>query len=466
MKHSDKTNLQDAPPADSSGSILVADDDLHILEVLEARLSSAGFAVLKAAGAEQAMEILRQRTVDLMISDMKMPDHSGLHLLSEARSLYPDLPVIFLTAYGSIPDAVRAVKAGAVEYLTKPFEGRELICKVREILRKPSAESRQSPADPPPSFYPGKSPGMKALYDMISRVAPSDVNVLILGESGVGKERVAHHIHECSPRRNHPFVVVDCGSTPATLLESELFGHVKGSFTHAIKDKKGLIEAADKGTLFLDEIGNISPEMQVRLLRFLEERKIRRIGDIRENPVDCRVLAATNANLPEEIRAGRFREDLYYRLRVVSLKIPRLRERKEDIPALAVRFAENFCKENRMAKVTIPQETLKWLCEYPWPGNVRELKNAVEASVVMCKDGVLRPDDFHLSDAEDLALRDERNRESLSLEESERTMIIRALQQARGIRKDAADLLGISRRAIHYKIKKYEIADSEVLGRG
>ena len=465
MKNTDKAYLPDGSPADAPHSVLVADDDLHILEVLDARLSSAGFEVLKAAGAGQAMEILRQRPVDLMISDMKMPDRSGLHLLSEARSLYPDLPVIFLTAYGTIPDAVSAVKAGAVEYLTKPFDGRELIRKVQEILRKPSAEKGESPG-PPHSLYPGDSQGMKALYDMISRVAPSDVSVLILGESGVGKERVAHHIHELSLRREHPFLVVDCGSTPTTLLESELFGHVKGSFTHAVKDKKGLIEAADKGTLFLDEIGNISPEMQVRLLRFLEERKIRRIGDIREIPVDCRVLAATNANLPEEIRAGRFREDLYYRLRVVSLKIPPLRERKEDIPALVIRFAENFCKENRMAKVTIPQETLKWLCAYPWPGNVRELKNAVEASAVMCKDGVLRPEDFHLSDADDLAMRDGRNTESLSLEESERSMIIRALQQTRGIRKDAADLLGISRRAIHYKIKKYEIADSEVLGRG
>ncbi len=459
MKNTDK-----AYPGDATRSILVADDDLHILEVLEARLSSAGFAVLKASGAGQAMEILRQRPVDLMISDMKMPDHSGLHLLSEARSLYPDLPVIFLTAYGSIPDAVNAVKAGAVEYLTKPFDGRELISKVQEILRKPSAEKEES-TGPPHSLYPGNSPGMKALYDMISRAAPSDVSVLILGESGVGKERVAHHIHELSLRREHPFLVVDCGSTPTTLLESELFGHVKGSFTHAIKDKKGLIEAADRGTLFLDEIGNISPEMQVRLLRFLEERKIRRIGDIKEIPVDCRVLAATNANLPEEIRAGRFREDLYYRLRVVSLKIPPLRERKEDIPALAIRFAENFCKENRIPKVTIPQETLKWLCAYTWPGNVRELKNAVEAGAVMCKDSVLRPDDFHLSDADDMALRESRDSESLSLEESERSIIIRALQQTRGIRKDAADLLGISRRAIHYKIKKYDITDSEVPGR-
>jgi len=255
-------------------------------------------------------------------------------------------------------------------------------------------------------------------------------------------------------------VVVDCGSTPTGLLESELFGHVRGSFTHAIRDKKGLIEAADHGTLFLDEIGNISAEMQVRLLRFLEERKIRRIGDIREIPVDCRVIAATNVDLPEEVEAGTFREDLYYRLRVVTLKIPPLRERKEDIPVLVQHFVESFCESHGLQRVKIPPETIKWLCEYPWPGNVRELKNALEASVVLCKDGTLRLSDLYQTGLPQIpvkAVAAAGSGDSLSLDDSERNAIIRALQQAGGVQKDAAQLLGISRRAIHYKIKKYGI---------
>ncbi|PIE68256.1 MAG: sigma-54-dependent Fis family transcriptional regulator, partial [Deltaproteobacteria bacterium] len=291
-----------------SKTILVVDDDLHILEVLEARLSSAGYEVIKAGSAQVALEILQRQPVDMMVSDIKMPEMNGFHLLSKARALYPGLPVILLTAYGSIPDAVKAVKSGAVEYLTKPFQGKELIEKVASILQHPLDKEMLSSRGR--SLYQGKNPAMKALYEMAQRVAASDVTALILGESGVGKGVLAQHIHGLSSRKDQPFVVVDCGSTPATLLESELFGHARGAFTHAVKEKKGLTETADKGTLFLDEIGNISSEMQMRLLRFLEERTIRRVGEVKEIPVDCRVIAATNADLGEEIRAGRFREDL------------------------------------------------------------------------------------------------------------------------------------------------------------
>lgn len=452
----------------SRQTILVVDDDPHILEVLEARLSSAQYTVLTAASGPEAVELLKRQPVALMISDVRMPGMGGMDLFGEVHALFPDLPVIFLTAYGTIPDAVRAVKAGVVEYLTKPFEGRELLAKVREILKSHAPQRVQEPP-PPPALEKvlsgGRSPVMRELYDLIERVAPSDVNVLILGESGVGKERVARLIHERGPRRQHAFVVVDCGSTPTGLLESELFGHVRGAFTHAIRDKKGLIEAADKGTLFLDEIGNISPEMQIRLLRFLEDRKIRRIGDLREIPVDCRVIAATNVDLPEEVEAGGFREDLYYRLRVVTLKIPPLRERKEDIPLLAQHFVESFCESHKVPLVKLPPETIKWLTEYPWPGNVRELKNALEAGAVLCRDGVLRPSDLHLSGLPATRIKaapGSSGTEALSLEESERNAITRALQQAGWVQKDAAELLGISRRAIHYKIKKYGI---ELAGR-
>jgi DNA-binding NtrC family response regulator len=299
---------------------------------------------------------------------------------------------------------------------------------------------------------------MKSLYDLIERVAASRVNVLILGESGVGKECVASMVHQLSPRKDSPFVVVDCGSTPTGLLESELFGHVKGSFTHAIRDKKGLIEMADQGTLFLDEIGNISPEMQVRLLRFLENRKIRRIGDVREIPVDCRVIAATNANLVEDIKAGRFREDLYYRLRVVTLKVPPLRERKADIPVLAQNFVEKFCEDHRIPPIRLAEETIEWLCNYPWAGNVRELKNALEAGVVLSRNGVLDAEALQLSGLPEAGSEKNISEDnSFSLEESERKAIVRALEQAGGVQKKAAKLLGISRRAINYKIKKFGI---------
>ncbi|MFZ5570859.1 MAG: sigma-54-dependent transcriptional regulator [Thermodesulfobacteriota bacterium] len=440
-------------------SILIVDDDRNVLEVLEARLSSAGFLVFKTAEPKDALDILTSNPVDLMISDMKMPGMSGMELFHDVRSMLPGLPVVFLTAYGSIPDAVNAVKAGAVDYIAKPFDGQELLKKLRKILLNTATR----PGPGPKAAGSGMeevvtSAVMRELYGLIDRVAVSPVNVLILGESGSGKEYIARMIHQKSPRREAPFVVVDCGSTPTGLLESELFGHTKGAFTHAIRDKKGLIEEADQGTLFLDEIGNVSPEMQVRLLRFLEDRKIRRIGEVREIPVNCRVIAATNADLMEDISSGRFREDLYYRLRVVTLRIPSLKDRKEDIPNLAKHFIESFCTQNELPLVELPMETTRWLCNYPWPGNVRELKNALEAGVVMCKNRVLLPEDLRTTGLPDIAASHQRQTvTSFSLEESERNAIIRALQQTGGVQKDAADLLGISRRAIHYKIKKFEI---------
>jgi len=437
--------------------ILVVDDDRNVLEVIEARLSSAGFEVYRAEGGPEALEILATQRVDVMVSDVKMPDMGGMQLLTEARRMHAELPVILLTAFGTIPDAVQAVKSGAVDYLTKPFDGQELIRKLKRIRVSTDATDDQVPAAAA-DLEEVASPAMRQLYDLVGRVAASDVNVLVLGESGVGKERIARLIHQMSRRSAEPFVVVDCGATPTGLLESELFGHVKGSFTHAIRDKKGLIESADGGTLFLDEIGNVSPEMQTRLLRFIEERKIRKIGSLEESDVNCRIISATNADLVEDIRNGRFREDLYYRLRVVTLKVPPLRERREDIPLLAKRFAEDFCRVHELTPVKLPTETLKWLSAYPWPGNVRELKNALEAGIVLCRDGVLQRRDIQLGGLpEQGALPQEKQSETLSLEDNERQTIIKALRRSGGVQKDAATLLGISRRAIHYKIKKYGI---------
>jgi DNA-binding NtrC family response regulator len=265
------------------------------------------------------------------------------------------------------------------------------------------------------------SPAMKNLYGLVKKVARSSVNVLVLGESGVGKERIAKQIHQLGPRQKCPFVVVDCGATPAGLLESELFGHVKGSFTHAVSDKKGLIETADTGTLFLDEIGNITHEMQIRLLRFIEDRTIRRIGGLKGKPVDCRIIAATNADLGEAIKAGDFREDLFFRLRVVTLTIPPLRERKADIPMLVDHFAREYCRQQCVEPTTIPEETMDWLCEYSWPGNVRELKNAIEGGIVLCRDNILRSEDFHLAGITGAYEQSTTDDNCLSLEESEKT---------------------------------------------
>lgn len=441
-------------------TVLIVDDDRNVLEVLDARLSASGFKVFKAGNGRGAIKLLNTRRIDIVVSDVKMPGMSGMELMEEIKGLYPDLPVLFLTAFGNIPDAVKAVKAGAVDYIAKPFDGKDLAETIGRILKK----GAKTMLDPQPLTPSGnidvdgvKSESMKKLYGLVEKVASSDVNVLILGESGVGKERVANMIHNSGSRKDKPFVVVDCGATPAGILESELFGHVRGSFTHAVSDKTGLIETADTGTLFLDEIGNISHEMQIRLLRFIEDRKIRKIGGLKEKPVDCRIIAATNSNLLNDIKNGRFREDLYFRLRVVTLNIPRLSERKEDIPILAKQFVQQFCALQNAGPVDLPEETVRWLCSYPWPGNVRELKNAIEAGIVLCRDNVLRPDDFQLMDMAHAFGEKPTVPETFSLDESERSTILRALKKAGGVQKDAAELLGISRRAIHYKIKKYDI---------
>ncbi len=443
--------------AQTRKTILAVDDDPHILEVLEVRLVSAGYDVVTAGDGAEALAVLATRPVRLVISDIRMPGMDGMRLLEEMERRGLRLPIIFLTAHGSIPGAVEAIKHGAVDYLTKPFDGQELLARVAEVFAKAAGMDASAGADMAESGLVGASPAMRELAAMIERVAARDVNVLILGESGTGKELVANCIHRRSPRKNGPIVTVDCGSTPAGLLESELFGHVKGSFTHAVKDKKGLIEQANLGTLFLDEIGNIAMEMQVRLLRFLENHKIRRIGDVREIQVDCRVIAATNADIFEQVAEGVFREDLLYRLKVVTINVPPLRERREDIPVLAEHFIRQFCAAQAMPPVIVPAETMAYLMAYPWPGNVRQLRNALEAGVVLCSEATLAPGDLQLPLAGKGPDRSGEGEDSLSLDASEKAAIVRALEQAGWVQKAAAPLLGVSRRALNYKIQKYGI---------
>ena len=451
----------------AESTLLLVDDDTNILEVLDARFSAAGFKVRKAPNAETALAILESERIDMVISDVKMPNMSGIQLFSRIQSIAPGLPVIFLTAYGSIKEAVGAVQSGAVDYLTKPFDGKTLVEKVRSYLAsQPPVQEGTAAAAAAGSgqnnFIWGNSKPMELLREMVMRVAASDVNTLILGESGSGKEGIARAIHDNSARRKGPYVIVDCGSTPAGILESELFGHTKGAFTNAIQDKKGLIEAAEGGTLFLDEIGNISADMQNRLLRFLEDKKIRRVGSIQEKQIDCRVIAATNADLSADIEAGTFRQDLYYRLRVVTLNVPPLRERLQDIPALAERFIKHHCQAYNLPPIEIPDATMRWLKEYHWPGNVRELKNALEGGAVLCRNGQLQPDELQLEEITSPTNgRTGFSTDRFSLESSERDAIIRALQETKGVQKSAAELLNISRRSIHYKVKKYDIRPAD-----
>ncbi len=439
--------------------VLIVDDDSSILEVLDARLTAAGFTTYKAVSGLHALELLNKKRIDVLVSDVKMPQMSGLELFEKVRLIFPQLPVIFLTAYGTIPDAVNAVKAGAVDYLTKPFDGKELVKKIERIIVSVPPHPADSAIEDEEGMIWGKSVAMTELKELLFKVAASNANVLILGESGVGKERIARMLHKASTRKDNPYIIVDCGSTPSGILESELFGHVKGSFTHAIQDKKGLIEAAHGGTLFLDEIGNISQEMQSRLLRFLEERTIRQVGAIKEKDIDCRVISATNSDLKADAEDGKFRLDLYYRLKVITLTVPPLRERVEDIPLLARSLVDCYTRDNNLPQLDLPPMTLNWLQALSWPGNVRELKNALETGIILCTDNTILPKDIQLDDVPHPM--PESTDSDFSIEQSEKEAIIRALKQTKGVKKDAAELLGISRRAIQYKSKKYDLDASE-----
>jgi DNA-binding NtrC family response regulator len=434
-------------------NVLIVDGDPAQRRSLADLLASDGHAVLLASGGEEALLKLENGLVDLVFAEEAMPGMSGQELLWECVRRWPGLPFIMLAESGTVPRAVAAIKDGAADYLLRPIDGQELLRGISRILAASScrawARSGNLLTD---ELWGGKSPSMQRLYKLIERVAPTEATILLLGESGTGKEKIAGLLHRLSQRARGPLVIVDCGSTPSTLLESELFGHAKGSFTNAFKDKKGLVAEAHGGTLFLDEIGNISSEMQLRLLRFLQERKIRRVGDLAETAVNCRVIAATNADLAELVRSGEFREDLYYRLKVITIQVPPLRERKADIPILAERFLRLFAEDGPVSR--LDSEVAEAILDYPWPGNVRELRNMLEAAVILSSGGVIRMEDMQFEDTdEDSPLPGN----LLSLAGSEKQVVLNALDRSSWVVKDAADLLGVSRRTMHYKIKKFGI---------
>jgi DNA-binding NtrC family response regulator len=372
-----------------NGSILVIDDEAEIREGLELLLSSEGYSVTSAETGEAGLARLEQEPFDLLLLDVSLPGRSGLDLLRDIRHRDPHLPVVLITAYGSIDMARQAFKSGAQDYITKPWSNDELLAQIASAIegRRLREENVQLKRALKQRYnFPniiGKSDRIVSLLDLVAQVAPSRSTILIVGESGTGKELIAKAIHSASPRADKPFVAVNSGSIPVDLLESQLFGHVKGAFTSAIASKKGLFEVADQGTIFFDEISTISGETQAKLLRVIQEREFMRLGGTENIKVDVRIVAASNVDLLGLVRDGRFREDLYHRLNVIALKLPPLRERREDIPLLLDHFSQQFSKENNRPLGRFTREAMKLLMDYHWPGNVRELENVVERAVVL-----------------------------------------------------------------------------------
>ncbi len=366
-------------------SILIVDDELNIRRVLERAFAKEGYQVYTAEGGHQALRLLEETPCDLVLTDVVMPDMTGLELLKRARQKYPNLQVILMTAYGTIPMAVEAMRAGAFDFLTKPLEMEVLRKVVRNALREPTTAkpTERKPSRRKQVTFIGESPAIKQILETVERVADTRTTVLITGESGTGKELIARMLHERSSRAHKPFVAVSCAAIPETLLEVELFGAVKGAYTGAETDRIGKFEAANGGTLFLDEVGDIPPLIQVKLLRVLQEREIERLGSNTPIPIDVRLVAATNRNLQEAVDAGAFRSDLFYRLQVVHIHLPPLRERREDIPLLARYFLQKFAAENGRALREISPEAMELLQNACWRGNVRELENVIESAVVL-----------------------------------------------------------------------------------
>ncbi len=451
----------------SEKKILVVDDEPNMRRILSTLLTKDGYLVVDASSGEEALKHFKSKDFHAIITDLKMPGMSGLDLLSQVAAINSSIPVILITAYGTVETAVEAMRRGAYDYVLKPFDNNE----IRLILRKALAVQEESSKEAvslslgPGDKYQiiGSSAKMKAVYETIGKVADSVATVLILGESGTGKELVARAIHYSGKRKDMPFVRVSCAALPETLLESELFGYEKGAFTGATTRKPGRFELAHRGTIFLDEVGDVSSATQAKLLRVLQEREFERLGGTDTIAVDVRVIAATSKPLEKTLEEGSFREDLFYRLNVVSIDLPPLRDRKEDIPELAGYFLNKFCKREGTGPKELDPEALRTLIQYDWPGNIRQLENVVERMVVLQEEQVLRPqhipERIRRGEAEEPVMGPPALKGALeeTTAKMEKEMIVNALTQTKGNRTKAAQLLGISRRTLQKKLKEYQL---------
>jgi len=450
-------------------TILIVDDEKNYLVVLEALLAQEGYEIHASDNGPEALRLFRDSDIDLVITDMKMPGMNGMELLEACKKARPEVPVIMMTAFGTIEKAVEAMKKGAYDYFTKPFQNEELKLTIRKALEnyRLIRENRLlTEALSDRSRYGnivGKSQSMLKIYDLISKVAQSRASVLITGPSGTGKELIAQAIHYNSPRKDRPFISINCAALTETLLESELFGHERGAFTGAVAMKKGRFELADTGTIFLDEVGETPAPLQVKLLRVLQEMEFERVGGTRTIRVDVRVISASNKKMKEELAEGAFREDLFYRLNVINIDVPPLRERLDDVPLLVRHFIEKYREYGGEGKIELSPEAWKAIYAYPWPGNVRELENVIERAVVLKSRGTIAPED--LPD-ELRGVKAELDVERLvppnvplseALEQIEEKLIRRALEQCNFVQSHAADMLGITKSLIQHKMKKYNI---------
>lgn len=452
-------------------TILIVDDEKNIVSGLEEAFTLESYNVLTAYDGKEAWDKVNTNNVDLVITDLRMPMMNGNELVEKISSSYPTLPVIVLTGHGTIETAVESMRRGAVDFFTKPVDLDKLFLVVKKCLanselqeqnKKLTEEIEKLKNQQKYSKIIGKSGKVAALMETINQVAPSKATVLITGESGTGKELVADAIESLSNRHGKPFIKVHCASLSSTLLESELFGHEKGAFTGATSQKKGRFELADGGTLFLDEIGEIDAQTQVKLLRVLQEREFERVGGEKTISVDVRVIAATNRDLKEEVRKGNFREDLFFRLAVVEIGVPPLRERKEDIDLLSLSFVKEVAKENGRDIDGISPHARKALFSYSWPGNIRELKNCMESAVVMAKGKTIEYDDLPSH------IRGESEKEKsisldlpITMEDAEKAIILETISFAGGNKTKAAEILGIGRKTLHRKLSEWKVADDD-----
>ena len=447
------------------GAFLVVDDDPDMREMVHDMLKDRGHHVTTAASGDEALRRLSEGDYGAVLTDLRMKGMQGTELLTEVKRLYPNVGVILMTAFGSVETAVEAMKHGASDYVTKPVKKDELIRVVERVLREALLRQEVSrlrkEVHKEYSFHQilGKSKAIQAVFDLIRRVADSPTNVLITGESGTGKELVAKAIHYNSDRKEAPFIPVNCAAIPEQLLESELFGHMRGAFTDAKADKRGLFEEAQKGTLFLDEISELPLMLQAKLLRAIQEREIRRVGANKSVSVDVRIIAATNLNLGEEVKAKRFRDDLYYRLNVIELKLPPLRERREDVPLLVEAFLKKCADARRKDVKGVSESALAMLMDYAWPGNVRELENVIERAVTLSRGEKIVPEDLPQAvqgARGDRRVLDEAAERTLSLEAVEKEYILKILDRTGGNKYQAAHALGIDRKTLYRKLAEIE----------